>query len=313
MENRFGIKDFFLFLLLGTILVLIVVAMFQFDHQWDRIVKLDDRVKAQDADLRSIKESLSRGITVANASGSGGATTSNPSDDDGPFSRILAARKLPDYASGGVLIDAFGNSVSKLTPLLSTDAYAAAVQNFVLESLYTRNPDTLEWSPLLATSYRIKDHSKEYEAAVEKLKKEGKSEKEIAKDPSVPDAIQITFKMRPDVRFSDGKPLTADDVIFTYRFTMDPKINSPRDKAYLQRITKLEKTGADEVTFTFHEPYFQAFELAAGFSVMPEHFYGRFTPEQFNQSVGFLLGSGPYRLPDPAACSPGALIQVVRI
>jgi peptide/nickel transport system substrate-binding protein len=317
MENRFGIKDFFLFLLLGAIIVLVVVALFEVDRQWQPIADLQASVKKQDAALRDIKDQLSSGIALAVPGGvaAHGSSTSQPTTgpaDSDPFARILAAQKLPDYANGGVLVDAFSTRVSKLTPMLSTDAYASIVQSYVLESLATRDPDTLEWSPLLSTGWQIEDHSKEYAQAVDALKKAGKNDEQIAKDPSVPDAIQIKFKMRPGVRFSDGVPLTADDVVFTYRFTMDPKINSPRDKAYLQRITKLEKTAPDEVTFTYHEPYFQAFELAAGFTVLPEHFYGRFTPEQFNQSVGYLMGSGPYRLPDPTGWKPGTLIQVVR-
>jgi peptide/nickel transport system substrate-binding protein len=118
--------------------------------------------------------------------------------------------------------------------------------------------------------------------------------------------------MRPGVRFSDGQPLTADDVVFSYEFIMNPAIAAPRARAYYSKIARVEKTAEDEVTFIYEEPYFLAFELAAGMDIMPRHFYGRFEPEQFNQSLGLLLGSGPYRLEDPEAWRPGQLIQLVR-
>lgn len=118
--------------------------------------------------------------------------------------------------------------------------------------------------------------------------------------------------MRPNVHFSDGTPLTADDVVFTYTFTMDEKINAPRDKAYLSRISSVEKTAADEVTFTLKEPYFEAFELCASIGVLPKHFYSQFEPADFNNSVGYLLGSGPYRMPDPKTWRPGTLVELVR-
>ena len=65
------------------------------------------------------------------------------------------------------------------------------------------------------------------------------------------------------------------------------------------------------MTFTYREPYYGAFELAASIAILPQHFYSAYTPEQFNDSVGLLLGSGPYRLEDPTSWKPGTLIKLV--
>ena len=310
MENRFGIKDLFLFLVLIALLISVWLAMKQNDRQWDELRIIRNRVEGQANDLRTIQDALRQGVAVANPNSTTAPIVADAQND--PFSRLRVAQQLPDYARGGWLVDAFGNSVGKLTPLVSSDAYASTVQGYVLESLATRDPDTLEWKPLLSEKWTINDTSAARDAAIQKLKEAGKSDADIAKDTSVPAALSITFKMRPGLRFSDGVPLTADDVFFSYTFVMDPAINSPRDKAFYSRITKVEKTGPDQVTFTYTEPYFEAFDLAAGMSILPKHFYGSFKPEEFNQSVGLLLGSGPYRLQDPKSWKPGTLIQLVR-
>jgi len=302
--------------LLLALIVSVWLAMKQYDRQWDELKSIRQQVEGQARDLRGIQDMLKQGVAVTTPRTSTTTqqieTADNNSSNDDPFSRIRAAQAMPNYAKGGSLLDSFGNHVGKLTPMLSSDAYAAEVQNYVLESLAVRDPDTLEYKPMLSRSWIIRDNSKAHDDAVAKLKAAGKKDEEIAKDTSVPPAIQIVFKMRPGVRFSDGEPLTADDVVFTYKFTMDPAINSPRDKAYFIRITSVEKTAPDEVTFTFNEPYFEAFNLAAGMAIYPKHFFGKFKPEDFNQSVGLLLGSGPYRMEDPTTWKPGTLIQLLR-
>ena len=128
----------------------------------------------------------------------------------------------------------------------------------------------------------------------------------------VPDAMSVTFTIREGVRFSDGRPLTAEDVKFSYDFVMNPAIAAPRQRAYLERIDRVEVTGGDAVTFFYKEPYFEFFDLAASSVVLPRHFYGSFDPDTFNSSVGLLMGSGPYRMADPTSWKPGTPIRLVR-
>ncbi len=309
MENRFGVKDFILFAILSTVVVLVVIAMFQYDRQWDELRAIKDRLAEQRNDLRKIQDRLAEGVAVNTS------TTTRPvasANGDDPFERMRTAQAMPNYTRGDWLVDAFGSTVGKLSPLVSSDAYASRVQGYVLESLADRDPVSLDWKPMLAGGWKAIDNSAAYREAVEKLKAAGKSDEEIAKDATVPDALQYVFTMRPGVKFSDDVPLTADDVVFTFDFIMLPAINSPREKAYFSRIRKVEKTGENEVTFTFHDPYFEAFELAAGMPILPKHFYGPIPPEEFNNSVGYLLGSGPYQLTDPRGWKPGQQIQLVR-
>ncbi len=311
MDNRFGIKDFFLFLLVCVLIVIVLLAMKQYDRQWDELRSIRSRLEGQARDLRDIQDALARGVVADNRNGGGGATTL-PADARDPFFRIRAAQLKPGYARGDWLVDLFPGQVAKLTPLLSGDAYASEVQDQVLESLATRDPDTLEWRPMLAEDWQITDTSDERKAYIDQRIAAGKTTEEIAKDPAVPPAVKIRFKLRDNLRFSDGHPLTAQDVVFTYNLIMNPAIAAPRQKAYLERIRQVTATGTSEVEFVFAEPYFEAFELAAGFQVMPKHFYETFPAETFNQSVGLLLGSGPYRLESPTSWKPGTAITLVR-
>jgi len=309
MENRFGIKDLVLLLLLVVLIVSVWLAMQQYDRQWSELRAIRSTLDEQGQSIRSLRDRPAGVAQVVTTTQASVATTAEMTD---PFVRIRAAEAKPGFARGDWLVDSFGNTVGKLTPLVSSDAYASLVQSYVLETLADRDPDTLEWRPLLASSWRTIDNIAAYDAFVDTKKKAGATEEQIAKDKDLPSAIQIVFKLRPGARFSDGTPVTADDVVFSYSFPMDEKINAPRARAYLSRFRSVEKTGPDEVTFSFAEPYFEAFELAASLSILPKHFYEKFPAEDFNASVGYLLGSGPYRLENAKSWKPGTLIQLVR-
>jgi peptide/nickel transport system substrate-binding protein len=281
MDSRFGIKDFFLFLLLAGLIVLVCLAMKQYDRQWEQIQKIESKLNDQARDLRTIQTSIASGVAIAGPGQT--PSTTQAIDPKDPFARIRAAKAMPGYAMGDWLVQAANGGVAKITPLLSGDLTADEIQGEVLEPLVTRDPETLDWKPYIAKTWQIYEKN-----------------------------LTITFQMRDDVKFSDGVPMTADDVVFTHQFIMNPKIAAPRAQAYYDRIASVTKKGPYEVVFKFKEPYFEMFGLAGGMQIMPKHFYEKFTPEDFNASVGYLLGSGPYRMENPTSWKPGALIQLVR-
>jgi peptide/nickel transport system substrate-binding protein len=338
MENRFGIKDLILYALIVLLMIMVWLSMVQRDRQWERLVALQQAVDGQTRDLAAIRRQLSEGIALTSP-----ATTraTDPSQD--PFARLKAAEQMPGFARGDWLVDNFGTKVPKLTPLVSSDVYGTIVQNRVLESLFYTDPYTLENVPLLATSWQITDHSQAWNQAYDQLQRRimenpqaeaarpdlGEDLKQAiqkladgqAQDvprellvlhPDLPIAVEIAFQLRRGVLFSDGTPMTADDVLFTFEWTMNPAVNAPRARAYYQKIRSVEKLGDYEVVFKFREPYFESLELAGGLQVMPRHFYSQYTPEQFNEHPGLLLGSGPYRLRNPSGWRPGNQIEVVR-
>jgi len=84
-----------------------------------------------------------------------------------------------------------------------------------------------------------------------------------------PDGLTITFHLRRNVKWHDGRPLTAQDVMFTYELMIDPKTPT----AYAEDFKQVEKAEVvDDYTFrvTYPKPFAPA--LASwGFSIMPAH------------------------------------------
>ncbi len=288
MEKRFTFKDFFLFAFLTLLFVTLLLAMYMVDRQWAEMAKIQSVMQEQAEDIRSLR-GLVNGLDQRIRSGNvvAGAEQGSAIDDSMPaFSRALAAAAMPGFQRGDWLVNSFGTSLKTITPLVSSDAYAAEVQSYVQESLLTRDPETLEWMGLIARDWRVSD-----------------------------DGLTFTFRLREDVKFSDGEPLDADDVVFSFDFIQDPVIAAPRERAIYDKIESVKATGQYEVVFQFKEPYFNSLALAGGMAIMPRHFYEPYLkePETFNQSKGLLLGSGPYRLDDPKAWTPDrGLVELQR-
>lgn len=282
MQTQSTTRDWILYSLLSLTIFLLVLAMYQVDRQWLKLTEMQTALSEQAKDVRELRVAISSGAIAANT-----PTNTAASGDIAPaFRRAHAASRLPDYAQGDWSVDAFATNLKTITPLVSSDAYASNVQNYVLESLITRNPDTLEWEGLVAKDWTISE-----------------------------DGLVISFNMREDVGFSDGQPLTADDVVFSFDFIMTDAIQAPRERAYLEKIKSVKADGKYQVVFTFKEPYFEALSLAGGIGIMPKHFYEPYLkePQKFNESKGLLLGSGPYRLNDPKNWTPDkGNIELVR-
>ncbi|MCS7034118.1 MAG: ABC transporter substrate-binding protein, partial [Phycisphaerae bacterium] len=318
-EKNFGVKDFFILLVMSILIVLIVLAMRQFDRQYEHVLTIkqqNDQLAAEVARVRrQVAEMAAGGVTPgggprgasgdnsgvpadagaaqrgdgkegpsggpAGGSSSGGASSAQPAVDC--FTHLRAAERLPNFARGGWFIDNFGTKVGRLTPLISTDVYQSWVENQVMESLAVRDPYSLEFVPRVARRWEIS-----------------------------PDGLTVTFYLRDDVTFSDGQPLTAEDVVFTVNWIRNPEVNAPRARAYMTQFKDVTAINDHTVRFTFSEPYFKNFETAATINIMPRHFYSRFTPNQFNERVGLLMGSGPYMLENPETWTPGNGVTLLR-
>jgi peptide/nickel transport system substrate-binding protein len=273
MQKQLTARDWITYSLLSLLILLLLLAMYQIDRQWLKLTEMEAAISEQSKDMRELRSSIASGVvatkTAANFVASGEVAPA--------FKRAQAATRLPDYAPGDWSVDAFFTNIKTITPLVSTDAYAFSVQSYVLESLIIRNPDTLEWEGLIAKSWKVSD-----------------------------DGLVISFQLRDNVVFSDGEPLTAEDLVFSFNFIMTEAIQAPRDRAYLEKIKEVKANGKYEVVFTFKEPYFEALSLAGGMSVLPKHFYEAYLkePQKFNESKGLLMGSGPYKLIDPKNWTP---------
>lgn len=286
-----GISKLRFWLGLSLFVVMFLLLMVQIDRQWTKMDEMTRIMEEQAKDIRSTRgllRNLEQAMRTADFSSRSNISNAekSASNETDAFERARQAAEQEDYAQGDWMMMAFGSNIRTLTPLVSADAYSSEVQQYVLESLLVRNPDTLEWNGLLAEDWSTSA-----------------------------DGLTITFALRRDITFSDGEPLTAKDVEFTFNFIMNEAIAAPRSRAYLSRMERVTALDDYHVEFVFKEPYFNSLQLAGSLQIMPEHFYGRFLddPQTFNESRGLLLGSGPFRLANPEGWSPDAgVVELVR-
>jgi len=147
--------------------------------------------------------------------------------------------------TGDWLVSHLTSDPEQLNPLTSNDATAASVLGHIFESLLNRDPQTLTLRPLLAAGLpKISD-----------------------------DHLSYTFTLRDDARFSDGQPVTAEDVLFSIKAIKCETVNAPFTRVYYASITDAQLVGPNTIRFTASEPYFKNQEVLGGISILPKHYY----------------------------------------
>lgn len=127
------------------------------------------------------------------------------------------------------------------------------------------------------------------------------------------DYSSVTYRLRPEARFNDGKPVTAEDVVWSFETL---KRIDPLRSRYYHDVTKAEVTGEREVTFTFSGPGNRELPQITGqIPVLPKHFWEGTdaSGKKRNVEEGTLekpVGSGPYRIKDFA---PGRWVSYERV
>jgi microcin C transport system substrate-binding protein len=85
------------------------------------------------------------------------------------------------------------------------------------------------------------------------------------------DFASVVYRLRANAKWHDGKPVTVEDVIFSFGAF---KKNHPQLSAYYSHVTKAEKTGEREITFTFDGPGNRELPQIVGqLSVLPKHWW----------------------------------------
>jgi microcin C transport system substrate-binding protein len=128
-----------------------------------------------------------------------------------------------------------------------------------------------------------------------------------------PDFSSVTYRLRADAKWHDGKPVTPEDVIFS----LDAfKKHSPQYSAYYRHVTKAEKTGERDVTFTFDQAGNRELPQIVGqLNVLPKHWWEGVDKAGNKRDVGAttlepLLGSGAYKIKEFA---PGRTVAYERV
>jgi microcin C transport system substrate-binding protein len=127
----------------------------------------------------------------------------------------------------------------------------------------------------------------------------------VAETASYPaDFSSVTYRLNPKARWHDGKPVTAEDVIFSLDAL---KRNSPMYAAYYSHVVKAEKTGERDITFTFDGPGNRELPQIVGeLYVMPKHWWEGTDAQGRKRDIAVTtleppLGGGAYRVKDFAA------------
>ena len=141
--------------------------------------------------------------------------------------------------------------------------------------------------------------------------KEGNPVPHAAKDWEISDDhLTYTFNLRDDIKFSDGKPLTAEDVEFTYTFICDPKYDGPRasyvadlegykeyNEGDAKKVSGIEVKDDHTISFKFTKPLSTNI-WNFSFGIMPKHVYEfeKGDIEAIKAKMNKPVGSGPFIL-----------------
>ena len=135
----------------------------------------------------------------------------------------------------------------------------------VFERLLEYDFDEVKLEPWLAESYEVSD-----------------------------DGLEISVKLRDDVYFSDGVPITTEDILFTYETIKNPGVDAADIRNFYDNFKEVVKVDDRVVKFIFYEPYWKTFEAVGLFEVLPKHIYEFDDPAEFNNRRSNPVGSGPY-------------------
>ncbi|MGE0752560.1 MAG: extracellular solute-binding protein [Variibacter sp.] len=128
-----------------------------------------------------------------------------------------------------------------------------------------------------------------------------------------PDFSSVTFRLRPEAKWHDGKPITVEDVIYSFGVL---KKNSPVLAAYYNHVAKAEKTGEHDVTFTFDTKGNRELPQIVGqITVLPKHWWEGTDAQGRKRDITATtleapLGSGPYKI---KSFEPGRSITYERV
>ena len=168
----------------------------------------------------------------------------------------------PEAPQGGALRQAITGTFDSTSPFIVKGTAATGIRTYVFESLMGRNWDeAFSLYGLLAESIDVSD-----------------------------DRQTFTFKIRPEAKFSDGAPVTAEDVVFSMESLRDK--GRPNFKNSYSKVTKVETP--DDHTVVFHQDVGDR-ELPLIMGVMPILPKHAWDGKAFDESsLAPLVGSGPY-------------------
>lgn len=110
------------------------------------------------------------------------------------------------------------------------------------------------------------------------------------------DKLTLTFELRDDVTFWDGKPLTADDAAYSLLRNMDPDL-AGYNAAFFANVKGITATGPHQLTVTFSKPD-ELFvkEMSTVTGIVVEKAFAEKAGKEFGNATGGVMCSGPFKL-----------------
>lgn len=173
----------------------------------------------------------------ANSGGGGASASTAPAD---AYNWLV-----PGAEPGGAVILHDSARPHNLNIITQKDAISSIILDetgLVYETLLTRNGETLELEGVLAESWSVSD-----------------------------DKLVTTFRLEPQARWSDGRPVTAHDVVFSFRAMMIPTMDAQRKQTYFLDCEKVEAVDDHTVQFRWKKKYYKSLEQAGGIPIAPRH------------------------------------------
>jgi peptide/nickel transport system substrate-binding protein len=184
----------------------------------------------------------------------------------------------PEAPKGGRLVWGILGAFDSLNPLIVRGLAVQQIRGFVVESLMARgNDEAFTLYGLLAKSVET-DDARSY----------------------------VTFRLDPRARFSDGQPVRAEDVLFSWALLRDK--GRPNHRQYYAKVAKAEAPDALTVRFDLAGANDRELPLILGLMpVLPKHAVDVASFEETSMTAP--VGSGPYRV---TAVKPGASLTLTR-
>ncbi len=177
----------------------------------------------------------------------------------------------PDAPKGGELRLSENGTFDTFNPILAKGEEATAVSSLVFDTLLKSAEDEI------TTSYGL-----------------------LAEGVSYPNDISsATFRLRGEAKWADGKPVTPEDVIFSFDMV---KEHNPLLSNYYRHVVSAEKTGERDITFRFDEKNNRELPNILGqFPIVPKHWWEGQDAKGNKRDIARttlepVMGSGPYKI-----------------
>jgi microcin C transport system substrate-binding protein len=166
---------------------------------------------------------------------------------------------------GGEISVFAGQYPKSLNYYLDNNSFTAEIFGAMFESLLTMNPLTLVYEPNLAEKWTISDDKKTF-----------------------------TFTLDHRSRWSDGRPVTAEDVKWTFDAIMDPRNLTGVHKVSLERFDSPTVLDPYTIRFIAEDVHWINLSAVGGFHILPKH---SLSQKDFNKiTFEFPVTSGPYAI-----------------